>query len=342
MTASPANKDLGPQGPALLDDPTLRLYSSQIFRGVDREELARVVSIAQVLHVRRGACLIEKGQRNSSMYVLLSGELRVHLGSLTDMPLVHLSPGETVGEVSVVERSTASAFVCAATDVEVLAVPENLIWELIENSHAFAVNLLMQLTSRLRANNKMIHTSAAARQKLERVANFDGLTGIHNRRWFNQTYQRLLTRSQRSGEKLCLVIVDVDHFKSFNDRYGHHAGDQVLIAVAEALTAGMRPTDMLARYGGEEFVLLLPLTDLEGARCCAERLRLTVASARVERPGQEGYLPGVTISLGAAEFRPDATGDQLFARADAALYRAKELGRNQVVCAEDDDEKPQP
>lgn len=316
-----------------------RLRTSPMFDGVEFGDLARVARSAQILHVRRGACVIEKGTRNPSMYVLLAGELRVHLESLSDLAVAHLSPGETVGEVSVIERSTASAYVCAATDVEVLAIPEALIWELIQESHAFAVNLLTQLTARLRANNKVIQSSTHARQKLERVANFDGLTGIHNRRWFNQTYQRILTRTKRSNEKLCLVMVDVDHFKSFNDRYGHHSGDQVLIAVAEALTAAMRPTDLLARYGGEEFVVILPNTDLEGAKCCAERLRVTVASARVNRPDGQGLLPGVTISLGVAQFHQGSDGDQLFARADAALYRAKELGRNRVeVCVESPDD----
>lgn len=312
----------------------MRLSQSPMFSNVERDDLANVVRCAQLLHVRRGSCLIKKGSRNNTMYVLMSGELSVHLESISDLAVVHLSVGATVGEVSVIEqRSEASAFVCAATDVEVYAIPESLIWELIQNSHAFAVNLLTQLTARLRANNEMIHTNATARQKLERVANFDGLTGIHNRRWFNHTYQRMLQRANRGDESLCLIVVDVDHFKSFNDRYGHHAGDQVLIAVADALTAAMRPTDLLARYGGEEFVVILPNTDIEGAKICAERLRVTVASARVQRPDGQGCLPGVTISSGVAEFVANDNGDELFASADAALYRAKEEGRNRVVCA---------
>lgn len=320
------------------EDTLARLCSSRMFQGVKKEHLARVARSAQLLHVRRGACVIEKGGQHSNMFVLMSGELRVHLDSLNDLAVAHLSPGETVGEVSVIERSTASAYVCAATDVEVLSIPEALIWDLIQESHAFAVNLLTQLTSRLRNNNKVIQSNTQARQHLERVANFDGLTGIQNRRWFNQAYQRLLTRSKRGGESLCLVMVDVDHFKFFNDRYGHHAGDQVLVAVAGALTAAMRPTDLVARYGGEEFVVILPQTDIHGARACAERLRLTVASARVERPDGQGLLPGVTISLGVAQYHPGINGDQLFARADAALYRAKEMGRNQVAtCSEHKD-----
>lgn len=338
MSAASANDTSSSELPQAQEEMLARLCECSMFQNVGREDLTRVVKGAQLLHVRRGACVIEKGGRNTSMFVLMKGELSVHLESLSDLPVVHLSVGNTVGEVSVIERSTATAYVCAATDVEVLSIPETLIWELIQESHAFAVNLLNQLTARLRANNKMIQSSAHARQKLERVANFDGLTGIHNRRWFNHTYQRLLQRAKRGNENLCLVVVDVDHFKSFNDRYGHHAGDQVLISVAESLASAMRPTDLLARYGGEEFVVILPGTDLDGAKCCAERLRVTVAGARVARPDGDGDLPAVTISLGVAQYQLNNDGDQLFARADAALYRAKEQGRNRVVCDQAEDE----
>lgn len=337
MSASSANDKSPSALPRAQEELLSRMCVSPMFENVGQEDLLRVVQGAQLLHVRRGACVIEKGGRNTSMFVLLKGELSVHLESLTDLPVVHLSMGKTVGEVSVLERSTATAYVCAATDVEVLSIPETLIWELIQESHAFAVNLLTQLTARLRANNEVIQSSTHARLKLEQVANFDGLTGIHNRRWFNQTYQRLLQRAKRGNESLCLVVVDVDHFKSFNDRYGHHAGDQVLISVAESLASAMRPTDLLARYGGEEFVVILPGTGIDGAKVCAERLRATVAASRVERPDGDGELPAVTVSLGVAQFQPLGDGSQLFARADAALYRAKEQGRNRVVCDQADD-----
>ena len=163
-----------------------------------------------------------------------------------------------------------------------------------------------------------------ANAKLRRLATTDGLTGVNNRAAFDKALTAEFQRAVRNGEPFSLLLIDVDHFKAFNDAFGHPAGDAVLTRVAAALTAAARGTDVVARYGGEEFAVLLPDTDSAGALVAAERLRRAVASVGWD-------LRAVTISVGVAT-RGDDTGDEkvLVTEADQALYRSKREGRNRV------------
>ncbi len=157
----------------------------------------------------------------------------------------------------------------------------------------------------------------------------DPLTGVHNRRALNERLTEELARSRRFGHPLALLMLDVDHFKAINDRYGHQTGDQVLTVIGRCLREHVRRIDFVARYGGEEFVILLPETDREGARRFAERLRQAVAALELG-----GELASPTVSIGVAVSREADTPDSLLQRADAALYAAKRAGRNRVMVAD--------
>lgn len=167
---------------------------------------------------------------------------------------------------------------------------------------------------------------------LKRLSLFDGLTNIPNRRHFDNTLDNELQRALRTQHPLSLLMIDVDYFKPFNDRYGHGTGDACLIQIAQAMQAAMnRPMDLLARYGGEEFVTLLPGTNLEGACKVAETLRQTVANLQIPH-ALSPIAEHVTISIGVtclAQPDPKSTS-YLLRRADQALYQAKQTGRNQV------------
>ena len=167
---------------------------------------------------------------------------------------------------------------------------------------------------------------------LRSLSFLDGLTGIANRRRFDETMVREWRRCVRSHLPLSLIILDVDHFKAYNDQYGHQAGDECLRLVAEVLSDhARRPSDLVARYGGEEFVCLLPETDGPGATRVAEGFRTAVAGRRIPH-AQSPVAPHVTISLGVATLipSPEGTPEQLAEMADQLLYRAKRSGRNRV------------
>jgi diguanylate cyclase (GGDEF)-like protein len=157
----------------------------------------------------------------------------------------------------------------------------------------------------------------------------DALTGLANRRMFDAFLLECFRLAKRHQRPLSLMMLDIDRFKSYNDRYGHPAGDRLLAALGELLSSLARQTDLVARVGGEEFAIVLPETDLAGARVIAERGRAEVEHSRHESR--------VTVSIGIAEMRADATEcSMLVQEADAALYRAKRAGRNRVMAARDD------
>jgi diguanylate cyclase (GGDEF)-like protein len=182
---------------------------------------------------------------------------------------------------------------------------------------------------------RMAEELVDSNRQLLLLASMDGLTGIANRRALDERFSQEWSRAIRVGTPLALVMIDIDHFKQFNDIYGHHAGDRCLQAVASLLQAKVqRGQDHLARFGGEEFALLLPHTDLQGAVHIAEQMRLAILDLAIpHRAGEEGL---VTVSLGCAALSP-VNGDddsRLLETADAALYQAKSAGRNQVHGAE--------
>ncbi|NLY26939.1 MAG: diguanylate cyclase [Alcaligenaceae bacterium] len=175
-----------------------------------------------------------------------------------------------------------------------------------------------------------------ANLRLERLSSLDGLSGLSNRRIFDETLLAEWQRAQRHGHWLALIMLDIDHFKAYNDNYGHQAGDACIQALAGVLSRSLRRAgELVARYGGEEFVFILPGSDPDAASREAERIRQAVEALALPH-AHSTTAPVVTVSLGVAATIPgaDQSTDALLKAADDALYRAKRAGRNQVVCAD--------
>ena len=180
------------------------------------------------------------------------------------------------------------------------------------------------------------YTDITDRKKMEedlrRLATTDPLTGVNNRRRYTEISERELTRCKRYRHPLCVLMLDADHFKNINDTYGHEVGDRVLKALADACTGELRDVDVLGRFGGEEFTVTLPETPLETALEAAERLRVKLAETTEKL--EDGQDISFTVSIGASCLNGQEEGlADLLNRADAALYNAKEQGRNKVVSA---------
>jgi len=196
----------------------------------------------------------------------------------------------------------------------------------------------IEMLARLRYHAK-VHIALlernAALEELKRVSITDGLTGLYNRRHFDNTLDSEWKRARREQQPLSLVMLDVDHFKQFNDNYGHQAGDDCLVQVANALQLPLRrPVDTAARYGGEEFITILPNTPGEGALVVAEKMRQAIAALNIPHE-HSSAANHVTVSLGVATTMPtkDKNMEALIKSVDTALYEAKEAGRNRSIAS---------
>jgi diguanylate cyclase len=208
------------------------------------------------------------------------------------------------------------------------------------------IELLVRSTREMRDTNKALEDRLALskdeisnlQQSLEAIraeSLTDPLTGLGNRKYFDRSIESAVQNALTSGEPLSLLMFDIDHFKSFNDSYGHLTGDQVLRLVGMSLKQTIKGQDITARYGGEEFAVVLPNTALRQALTVADHIRRAVMAKELKKKSTGEILGRVTISVGVSMLKPGDDTDSLIERADACLYAAKRNGRNRVICEAD-------
>lgn len=312
----------------------LLLSRLQLFRNVDLEnpDLLDLLDLCEYRQLTEGEIILSTREENHYLFVLMKGRLVIQLSAHDDIPFATVEPGECVGELSMIDSRVPSAQVKASEETFVLVIEQDILWRMVSVSHEIARNLLYIMSERVRYSNLVIADSLEMQHKYQRFATTDALTGLHNRGWLDDAFDREIKRSERDQLPLSLIMIDVDNFKKYNDDYGHLAGDKVLVTVAEAIRSPLRPNDLVARFGGEEFAVLLPETSVENARIIAERLRASVSHAET---GQlDGVqLPKVTISLGIASRQQGYSLDMMIASADVAMYHAKRHGKNRYEVA---------
>jgi diguanylate cyclase len=192
-----------------------------------------------------------------------------------------------------------------------------------------------KLETSLKASKHEINQLQANLEAVRHESLTDPLTSLANRKYFDTALDKYIGQSVASGEPLALLLADIDHFKAFNDTYGHLTGDQVLRLVAMALKQNVKGQDIAARYGGEEFAIILPNTTLRSALTVADHVRRAVMTKELMKRSTGEHLGRITVSMGVAALHKDESGQSLIERADNALYTAKRCGRNRVMCETD-------
>jgi diguanylate cyclase (GGDEF)-like protein len=222
-----------------------------------------------------------------------------------------------------------SAYVIAKETCQIFPVQRKLIQDMIADACPIAANLLKLLSHYMRDNTSRIIKDRAEIWELSDHVNVDALTRLYNRRWLDNTFIRLLEQSVKCEYPLplCILLIDVDTFKHYNDTLGHSSGDQALISLGEVLRSSIRIYDYAVRYGGEEFLIILPNTNRAEGIATAERIRKNAAKKTIITP-EGARLPSITISIGLAMSKTNSTPKALIDEADEQLYRAKESGRN--------------
>lgn len=207
---------------------------------------------------------------------------------------------------------------------------KNIVKELVEAT----VNLKQSgesIQKKLTESKEEINTLRKDLQQVTIEAQRDFLTGVFNRKTFEKIFDEMAVRMKETHKDMCLLMLDIDHFKRFNDKFGHLLGDEVLKIVARALTDVLKGRDVVARFGGEEFVVILPDTPVDGAMKVAETIRKTIADKELKRKDTGENYGSLTVSIGVARLRQNDSLPTLLKRADDALYQSKDMGRNRVT-----------
>jgi len=259
-------------------------------------------------------------------YMALRGTSERMQQTITDMLAMMHDAGKDASRFNAAVRQVTGEFARQETSIEVLV-------RSLLNEAQDIIARTKQMEAELSRNAELMKSLQRSLDDSRKAALTDGLTGLSNRRHFDETMQRLAGHAMNDGGDLTLILLDIDHFKHINDTFGHPVGDQVLQLVGATVRHNLRPSDFAARYGGEEFAVLLERTNSQTAADMANRLREAFATNRVVIRESRQAIGTVTISAGVAMFRPGESTTDWLKRADTALYSAKHSGRNRVVQA---------
>lgn len=310
-----------------------QIESASLFRDVPREFLDPLFSKGELVSLKRGERLLSPDRLNENVYIVLSGRLSVQVSpTLSEKPIAELSPGECVGEMSVLVDSMVSAYVIAMTDCVLFAIGYAPFWALVDGSNKAARNMLHILVHRIRLGNEVVADNILHRDSFPERNLIDGLTGLYNHHGIQEKFERLFHRAVVGKNSVCLVEIETEGLESAGDGEAGMSGDQLLRTMAQKILTFLRPDDHAARLIGKKFAVLLVDTSLTDATAAAERLRTDMGNITVVLPNGT-TLPPCTISAGVCEAVPEDSWNSLLARCDTALRLAINAGGNRVATA---------
>ena len=301
------------------------LAQYELFSDIGSDALDRLSASCSVIELQPGQVLLKPGQADTNVYVVLAGRMDIHPTSVDQPASASVGVGECAGAMAVVEGRERTTFLVAGIASRLLVVPKDMMWSLMNASHAMARNMLYSLAGRSRNESEEIKSCLLSQSSFERMAYVDGLTGLHNRRWLDQAFRRQVVRSLYDDLPLTIAMIDVDHCAAYCNAHGYLSADKALRSVGLVLNDKLRPGDLLARFGSDTFSILLPATNLINTFTVAERLRRAVEESKI---AGAPTLPSVTVSMGYTQLLAGDTIEDMLERVDAALRVAKGAGRN--------------
>jgi diguanylate cyclase (GGDEF)-like protein len=315
------------------------LKSAGILVDLTEEELQRVFPFFRPHDYRQDEVLFREGDVGEELYIVGVGRVAslIRLADGTDHQVGEFGPGDFFGEMAIIEQAPRSATCLARQPSTVLVLKAEDFYRLMEEQAGTAIKIMNRMldttAERFTRSSEFLSDMVRWGEEARKRAVMDGLTGLFNRRFLDEALRDSLQKSRAAGRPLSLIMMDLDYFRRINESYGAETGDLVIRALVPSLRAALRPDDVPARCGGDEFAILLPDAPSR------EALRVAQAICEAVRAlpffeGQDGPLRRITVSLGVASF-PEHAADlrALWDRADRALYRAKELGRDRAASA---------
>ena len=317
------------------------LQSIAIFSLLEGDELRAVSAALRKKDLGSGEVLFREGDPGVELFIVQSGKIQafIVLPSGEELEIARFSPGDFFGDMSIFEDAPRSASCRALEASLLLCLSKDDFHRLMEQHPGIAIKLMYRMLNftaqRLRSTSGLLSDLVRWGEGARKRAITDEFTGVYNRRFLEDSLEQIVAEARSAGKPLSLFMTDLDRFREINELYGNKIGDEAILGVVRSLKALLREKDIICRFGGDEFVVLLPDTDsIEATR---------IASSVVEEVSRlpilahmKGAIRSLTTSMGVASFpRHAPNGKSLRMRADEALYKAKEGGRNRAVCVED-------
>lgn len=273
-----------------------------------------------------GERLMDPAEEHTDLFVVVEGQLGVYLDSAMQHLVGRLAPGDCVGETAMLSEWGGTVYVVAQWPARLVAFPASRVKALMQHYPRIAINLIEMLSERLRQTNTYRLRETVGEGGIEFNATHDSVTGLNNRKWMNDMFERELVRLSRSGHEACLLLIDIDHFEKINQSVGRAGGDAVLKQLAQLIVRTFRPADLCARIHADRYAVLLPGSSLSEGVAAAERLRHQAAGRSFLLRGR--LSTQLTLSIGAAGMADDLA--QTLHAAEKNLAHAKSQGRNRV------------